>query len=711
MDRESDCLGRAVKRPSWKSSDASSCEATPGHACAGSVEPKLLARYKNPCPQVCSMVATVSQARTLIRILVSSAYLCALPSFVALAATEAGKSAPSSGKTQQPDKTSKPDSAPKKQASENVVWNWDKPYTPSKEILELRKKATAGDQRAQAEMALRYRMAEGIPQDFDESLRLCESNPHPIAQYVLSVILHSHRGIQADQERADDIRRKNLEPLKVLSEQGDSLATAILGVLCQKGLWTGLPDVPEDLFEAEKFYRKSHDSGCDFGTTWLGNLLLSEPQGKRIKEGRNLLREAGRRGSAFALKVLMIGFFDGFTFRIEDPTDDLVSDLNMLASLGNLTALKTLYGVCHSFNNSPKKYQNETRAFKILSVLNDRNALPRDRLDHLLAQHYLMGWGVSKNYNLGFNLAHKSALMGYVWSFDLLRWSYQEGRGVPKSSLHAYAWALLAAAENQPENSKEILGSFEQFLSPVQIAEAQKLAHFLDGEIKSKKIQVSSSDNSSGPVQSKTTTSGTGFFLSDNGYIATNFHVVSGAKKISVRTANGEMGAVIVLADQINDLAVIKAPVLGKPLPFGDVSFVAAGAPVYTVGFPNPTVQGFEPKLTKGDINSATGLKDDPRMFQISVPVQPGNSGGPLLNERGAVVGIITSQLNSLNALITSGALPQNVNYALKVNYLKPLIESNKELREAVDGSKSREKEVNPPESAMESVLLIFVEK
>jgi hypothetical protein len=67
--------------------------------------------------------------------------------------------------------------------------------------------------------------------------------------------------------------------------------------------------------------------------------------------------------------------------------------------------------------------------------------------------------------------------------------------------------------------------------------------------------------------------------------------------------------------------------------------------------------------------------------------------------------------LNSLNALVTSGSLPQNVNYALKVNYLKPLIESNKELRAAVDGSKSKEKEAKPPETAMESVLLILVEK
>jgi len=451
-----------------------------------------------------------------------------------------------------------------------------------------------------------------------------------------------------------------------------------------------------------------------FGTGLLGELLL-DTGGSGVQEALRLLREAGQRGSNSAITRLIDYAKDQQgNWKKGEPKDERISDLNTLTAAGDRRSLFTLYGVCRGIIGDPEKYKDLNRAFKMLNTLKSRESGNSDFLKSLnsyFAEHYMYGWGVSKNYQLGFKLAQENAMQGDRYCFDLLRYAYANGHGVPKSNIHSYSWALLASAEGIYKNSHDALKSHEYFLSQSQIAEAQKLAQALDGEIKRNKSQGTSGSNSSDSAQNKPAASGTGFFLSENGYIATNFHVVSGAKKISVRTANGEMGAVMVIADQVNDVAVIKAPVLGKPLPIGDVSAVVAGTPVYTVGFPNPVVQGFEPKLTKGDINSTTGSKDDPRMFQISVPVQPGNSGGPLLNERGTVIGIITAQLNSMNALVTSGALPQNVNYALKVNYLKPLIESNKELREAVDGSKSKEKEAKPPETAMESVLLILVEK
>src|SRR5262249_13383666 len=93
---------------------------------------------------------------------------------------------------------------------------------------------------------------------------------------------------------------------------------------------------------------------------------------------------------------------------------------------------------------------------------------------------------------------------------------------------------------------------------------------------------------------------------------------------------------------------------------------VKLGSSVFTLGFPEPDIQGFEPKLTKGDVNGLAGTRDDERYFQISVPVQPGNSGGPLFNESGAVVGIVTKRLNDLAMLSRSGMVGQNVNYALK---------------------------------------------
>jgi len=100
------------------------------------------------------------------------------------------------------------------------------------------------------------------------------------------------------------------------------------------------------------------------------------------------------------------------------------------------------------------------------------------------------------------------------------------------------------------------------------------------------------------------------------------------------------------------------------------------GDTVATVGFPNIGLQGFAPRLTRGDISSLTGAQDDPRQFQISVPVQPGNSGGALVDARGNAVGVVVGKLSQGAALRTSGTLAENVNYAVKSSFLLSFLES-----------------------------------
>ena len=104
------------------------------------------------------------------------------------------------------------------------------------------------------------------------------------------------------------------------------------------------------------------------------------------------------------------------------------------------------------------------------------------------------------------------------------------------------------------------------------------------------------------------------------------------------------------------------------------------GATVATVGFPNTGLQGFAPKLAKGEIASLAGAQDDARHFQISAPIQPGNSGGALVDERGNVIGVVVAKLSQKAALATSGALAENVNYAVKSSYLLSFLESVPEV-------------------------------
>jgi S1-C subfamily serine protease len=96
--------------------------------------------------------------------------------------------------------------------------------------------------------------------------------------------------------------------------------------------------------------------------------------------------------------------------------------------------------------------------------------------------------------------------------------------------------------------------------------------------------------------------------------------------------------------------------------------------------------------MTKGEISSTTGIQDDPRQFQISVPVQPGNSGGPLFDTSGNVVGIVVAKLNAALMVEHTGDLPQNVNYAVKSAYLLPLLEEYRSQMPAPDEESGTEK-------------------
>jgi serine protease Do len=140
------------------------------------------------------------------------------------------------------------------------------------------------------------------------------------------------------------------------------------------------------------------------------------------------------------------------------------------------------------------------------------------------------------------------------------------------------------------------------------------------------------------------------------------------------------VAARIVKVNGANDLALLKGEGRFTHLPVMPSRTVRLGATVATVGFPNTQLQGLSPKLSKGEIASLSGAADDPRFFQISVPLQPGNSGGPLVDERGNVVGVVSAKLDVAAALASSGTIPENVNYAVKSSFLLSFLESVPEV-------------------------------
>jgi S1-C subfamily serine protease len=206
---------------------------------------------------------------------------------------------------------------------------------------------------------------------------------------------------------------------------------------------------------------------------------------------------------------------------------------------------------------------------------------------------------------------------------------------------------------------------------------------------------------------------GTGFFVTTGGLLVTNFHVVEDAKSVRVvSTAMGaEYSARVVAKDPVNDIAVLRVAIeAAAPLPIAAFFDARKGEQILVLGYPLVEIQGQEQKATFGHLNALTGIQDDVRMVQIDAPIQPGNSGSPLLNERGEVIGVVTATLNQILTLRESGSLPQNVNFAVKVDYLAPTI------RSALDGE-SLSAELPPGknvadiiEASEPSVVLVIAE-
>ncbi|GJE59931.1 S1C family serine protease [Methylobacterium trifolii] len=171
--------------------------------------------------------------------------------------------------------------------------------------------------------------------------------------------------------------------------------------------------------------------------------------------------------------------------------------------------------------------------------------------------------------------------------------------------------------------------------------------------------------------------SGTGFFVSDVGHVLTNNHVIEGCSEINVaKFGVPSMRARLVATDVQNDLAVLSTP-FDRPVVPALSLRPRVGESVYAYGFPLPDLLAASGNFTVGNITAAAGLGDDTRMLQISTPVQPGNSGGPLVDQYGAIVGVITSKLNALNVAKSNNDIPQNVNFAIKAMIALNFLDSN----------------------------------
>jgi S1-C subfamily serine protease len=183
---------------------------------------------------------------------------------------------------------------------------------------------------------------------------------------------------------------------------------------------------------------------------------------------------------------------------------------------------------------------------------------------------------------------------------------------------------------------------------------------------------------------SKTSTgNGTVFAISDHGHMATAAHVVEGATEIKVYINSKPIAAKVLAQDAKNDVAIIKIDAVTKPIPVAPADKLGLGAELFTIGYPMADALGKAPKFTAGNLTSLAAAAGAGKMaFQISVPIQPGNSGGPVCNAQGEVVGLVRSTLSTLAlGLAKGGVVPQNVNFATRTEALIKLAKSVPDLQ------------------------------
>lgn len=504
----------------------------------------------------------------------------------------------------------------------------------------------------------------------------------PKAQLRLGEICLYGRGVPKD-------NKLGLDWVLKAAEQGLAEAQNYLGRLYEGFSTTG---IPADPVKSAEWYRRAAEQGDPDGQFSLG-CAYTEGEGvpKDLARAAELFAKAAAQGDRDAQLALASAYLKGQGVaknpaRAVDMYRELASRLDdPLYSTDVAGEYATFYlgNMYREGQGVPKN--EEAAAMWYRKIAEAPSGVCCEDAKFMLATMYLEGKGVPKDLTQAVVWFRKAAERGHVSSQHNLGIMYANGLGIGRDCVQAYLWLNLAG--KREEQSRHLRDSIAHEMSVEQIAEAQALSskwvpEWLRPEYIKEAMSKSSKTEEEPPASPElpAIACGTGFFITNDGCLITSNHVLSDATSFMVRIGDNTAPAKLLKRDVANDLALLQTSLTSEPIPLGNSGDVGMGDSVFTVGYPNVDIQGLAPKMTRGEVNSIAGPGDDSRFFQISVQVQPGNSGGPLVDMKGNVVGIVTMKLDDAATVKYTGNLPQNVNYAVKSSYLKALIEGERAI-------------------------------
>jgi S1-C subfamily serine protease len=301
-----------------------------------------------------------------------------------------------------------------------------------------------------------------------------------------------------------------------------------------------------------------------------------------------------------------------------------------------------------------------------------------------LAQMVEKGEGTTKDMSQAVALLQAAAIDGFAPGQIVIAAHYLSGVGVGRDPVYAYFWSTVGAA-HAPDNFTTYAASVRdkatQLLGPDKVAELQSVAaEWRPGADPAPLLgspapaePIATGPTNGAPIRGM---SGTGFVVASDGYVITNAHVVPGCSSITVRiSGSASYAATVVDRDPRIDLALLRAETTFSDVAsFRDGPGIAQGDDIVAFGFPLAGLLSDQGNLTTGTVSALSGINNDAQLIQISAPIQHGNSGGPVIDTSGNVVGVIVSKIDHAQG---PDDVAQNVNFAIGEEAARRFLASN----------------------------------
>ena len=484
------------------------------------------------------------------------------------------------------------------------------------------------------------------------SLHARAEQGHAISQFNLGVAYELGKGVPQDHEKAFYWYSKS-------AEQGDPPAQYNLGLMYQEG-----KSVPQDYKKAVYWHTKAAEHG-DTGAQF--NLGVAHERGKGAPKNNQKAvywyTKAAEQGHARSQYNLGLMHYQGQG--VSQDNEGALVWWGKAAEQGFSDAQNNLGSMYAKGKGIP---QDDKKAVYWYAKAAEQGHASSQ---YNLGLMYYQGQGIPQDDKKAFEWWNKAAEQGFAVAQNNLGSMYAKGKGVSQDDKKAVYWYAKAAAQGLGFAKTHLNRAKGEIQERSRVGEHQK--NTSPNEVEPVKKSKQGIDNN----KVFAAASGTGFIVSGNGHLITNSHVINGCDKVKAHQNGIDYPLTVIATDQVNDLALLKTDINPKTIfPLSNIN-AHLMQDVFLAGFPFGKSISSSMKITKGIVSSLSGLRNNYSNMQIDAALQPGNSGGPVIDDKGNVVGVAVAKLDLAKVVEEWGVVPEGTNFSVKSSVVRNFMESN----------------------------------